>query len=41
MACDLIQDKIADVDEVLRERLPGPGSAPRPLPSEHRGPAAT
>jgi uncharacterized membrane protein len=32
---NLIQDKIADVDEVLRERLPGPGGAGRPLTSQH------
>ena len=31
---NLIQDKIADVDEVLRDRLPGPGSAGRPLTSQ-------
>jgi CRP/FNR family transcriptional regulator, cyclic AMP receptor protein len=36
---NLIQDKIADVDEVLRERLPGSGSVLRPLPSSHGGPA--
>jgi uncharacterized membrane protein len=37
----LIQDKIADVDDVLRERLPRSGDALRPLPSQRRDPAPT
>jgi CRP/FNR family transcriptional regulator, cyclic AMP receptor protein len=31
---NLIQDKLADVDDVLRERLPGSGGAGRPLTSQ-------